>query len=108
MVFGTGMSTGSPLIKHPDVSAISFTGSTLTATKIREACVGTCKKLSLEVGFHDLCDMLFDLYRALFCKQDLLLSWSFYFLLLELGLRCAYTLLVLNSVILLAPLFSCA
>jgi acyl-CoA reductase-like NAD-dependent aldehyde dehydrogenase len=50
MVFGTGPRAGDALIRHPDVIGISFTGSTLTAQKIREATTPFCKKLSLELG----------------------------------------------------------
>ena len=49
MVFGTGPKVGDALVRHPDVSVISFTGSTLTAEKLRLATVTQNKKLSLEV-----------------------------------------------------------
>ncbi|KAK2166036.1 hypothetical protein LSH36_43g03042 [Paralvinella palmiformis] len=50
MVFGTGHRVGDALVRHPDVRVISFTGSTLTAEKIRLATATQCKKLSLELG----------------------------------------------------------
>jgi acyl-CoA reductase-like NAD-dependent aldehyde dehydrogenase len=49
MVFGTGPRVGDAMVRHPDIPLISFTGSTLTATRIRQACADMCKKLSLEV-----------------------------------------------------------
>ena len=50
IVFGTGPRVGDALVRHRDVKVISFTGSTLTGQKIREAAVTQCKKLSLEVS----------------------------------------------------------
>ena len=38
MVFGTGSKVGEALVSHPDVPVISFTGSTATAQRIRQAC----------------------------------------------------------------------
>lgn len=52
MVFGTGPKAGDVIIRHPDVPLISFTGSTVTAKKIREASSPMCKKLSLEVCYY--------------------------------------------------------
>lgn len=49
MVFGTGPKAGEPLVKHPDVALISFTGSTLTGKRIYEMASENYKKLSLEV-----------------------------------------------------------
>ena len=50
MVFGTGMSVGEPLVKHEDVRAVSFTGSTLVGARIQNLTSNGCKKLSLELG----------------------------------------------------------
>lgn len=48
VVHGFGQETGEPLCKHPDVRAISFTGSTATGQRIvREAGL---KKFSMELG----------------------------------------------------------
>jgi 5-carboxymethyl-2-hydroxymuconic-semialdehyde dehydrogenase len=48
LVHGFGNSTGEPLVSHPDVRAISFTGSTATGNRIvRSAGV---KKFSMELG----------------------------------------------------------
>jgi 5-carboxymethyl-2-hydroxymuconic-semialdehyde dehydrogenase len=48
LVHGFGNTTGEPLVSHPDVRAISFTGSTATGNRIvRSAGV---KKFSMELG----------------------------------------------------------
>ncbi len=41
---------GSALVEHPDVNAVSFTGSTATGSKIGEACGRMHKRFSLEMG----------------------------------------------------------
>jgi aldehyde dehydrogenase (NAD+) len=41
---------GRALVEHPDVNAVSFTGSTETGSKIGEACGRLHKRLSLEMG----------------------------------------------------------
>lgn len=50
IVHGLGASTGSALVSHSKVRAVSFTGGTVTARKIIEATAGGVKKLSLELG----------------------------------------------------------
>lgn len=50
VVHGTGPKAGGPLTMHPDVRAISFTGSTATGRRIAESTAGSFKKLSLEMG----------------------------------------------------------
>lgn len=48
LVHGYGQDVGEPLVRHPDVRAISFTGSTVTGNRIvREAGL---KKFSMELG----------------------------------------------------------
>jgi 5-carboxymethyl-2-hydroxymuconic-semialdehyde dehydrogenase len=48
VVHGYGKEAGEPLVRHPDVRAISFTGSTLTGNRIvKEAGL---KKFSMELG----------------------------------------------------------
>ncbi|MBC7481240.1 MAG: aldehyde dehydrogenase family protein, partial [Rhizobacter sp.] len=48
LVHGDGRQAGEPLVKHPDVRAISFTGSTATGNRIvKEAGL---KKFSMELG----------------------------------------------------------
>jgi 5-carboxymethyl-2-hydroxymuconic-semialdehyde dehydrogenase len=48
IVHGLGESAGEPLCQHPDVRAISFTGSTLTGNRIVKA--AGLKKFSMELG----------------------------------------------------------
>jgi 5-carboxymethyl-2-hydroxymuconic-semialdehyde dehydrogenase len=48
IVHGYGKEAGEPLVRHPDVRAISFTGSTATGNRIvKEAGL---KKFSMELG----------------------------------------------------------
>lgn len=49
LVQGSGI-TGRALVEHPDVNAVSFTGSTDTGSKIGEACGRMHKRFSLEMG----------------------------------------------------------
>ena len=48
LVHGTGRAAGEPLCRHPDVRAISFTGSTATGNRIVQA--AGLKKFSMELG----------------------------------------------------------
>ncbi|MGH8111458.1 MAG: 5-carboxymethyl-2-hydroxymuconate semialdehyde dehydrogenase [Rhodanobacteraceae bacterium] len=48
VVHGYGKDAGEPLVKHPDVRAVSFTGSTLTGNHIVQ--VAGLKKFSMELG----------------------------------------------------------
>src|SRR5277367_3735909 len=48
IVHGYGAETGEPLCRHPDVRAISFTGSTATGNRIVKA--AGLKKFSMELG----------------------------------------------------------
>ena len=50
ILHGTGPNIGSPLVVHPKVKAISFTGGTATGAHIAKATAGLFKKLSLELG----------------------------------------------------------
>ena len=58
MVFGRGATVGDALTRHPDVKLVSFTGSTVTGARIREATAPFCKKLSLEVSYTDDCHFI--------------------------------------------------
>lgn len=42
--------TGAALVAHPDIDKIAFTGSTAVGKQIQRACIGTNKKLTLELG----------------------------------------------------------
>jgi aldehyde dehydrogenase (NAD+) len=50
LVQGTGAGCGAPLVEHPGVDLISFTGSNAVGTRIAEVCARTGKRVSLEMG----------------------------------------------------------
>lgn len=50
IVHGLGPKAGQAIIEHPDVTAISFTGGTVTGKKIAATAGPMLKKLSLELG----------------------------------------------------------
>lgn len=50
LVTGTGAAAGSQLVSHPDVSIVSFTGSTETGRAINQAASASFKRISLEMG----------------------------------------------------------
>ncbi len=45
-----GAEAGEALVRHPDVKVISFTGSTLTGSKVARMCADQMKHVSLEMG----------------------------------------------------------
>jgi aminomuconate-semialdehyde/2-hydroxymuconate-6-semialdehyde dehydrogenase len=50
IVHGSGASAGAPIISHPDIHAISFTGGTKTGADIARVAAPMFKKMSLELG----------------------------------------------------------
>ncbi|MHB8487052.1 MAG: aldehyde dehydrogenase family protein [Candidatus Acidiferrales bacterium] len=50
IVSGTGPDVGAPLMNHPDVKLVSFTGSTAVGHIVSLACAGTFKHCHLEMG----------------------------------------------------------
>ena len=50
IVHGTGPNVGEPLVGHPEVPVISFTGGTATGARISSVAAPMFKKLSLELG----------------------------------------------------------
>ena len=50
IVHGLGPKAGQAIIEHPDITAISFTGGTVTGRKIASTAAPMFKKLSLELG----------------------------------------------------------
>jgi aminomuconate-semialdehyde/2-hydroxymuconate-6-semialdehyde dehydrogenase len=50
IVHGTGPNVGEPLVSHPEVPVISFTGGTATGARISSLAAPMFKKLSLELG----------------------------------------------------------
>lgn len=50
LVMGPGRVIGDALVNHPDVSAISFTGSVGVGSRIAQTCAQNLKKVQLEMG----------------------------------------------------------
>ena len=50
IVTGFGESAGAPLVKHPDVNKIAFTGSAAVGKTIVKAAADTVKRVTLELG----------------------------------------------------------
>jgi aminomuconate-semialdehyde/2-hydroxymuconate-6-semialdehyde dehydrogenase len=50
IIHGTGQITGEAIVKHPEIKAISFTGSTKAGARIASIAGPMFKKLSLELG----------------------------------------------------------
>ncbi|AWE06143.1 aldehyde dehydrogenase [Lysinibacillus sp. 2017] len=50
IVFGSGPTVGTAMVEHPDIRVISFTGSTVTGSKVAELGGKHLKKVSLEMG----------------------------------------------------------
>ncbi|HQU75363.1 MAG TPA: aldehyde dehydrogenase [Chitinophagales bacterium] len=78
ILHGTGPDCGAAMVAHPDVKAISFTGSTRAGREIASVAAPQLKKLSLELGgknpvlIFDDCDydlMLQETVRAAFSNQ---------------------------------------
>ena len=50
VVFGEGPNAGAPMLNHPDVDLVSFTGSTEVGRIVSQACAPSFKKCHLEMG----------------------------------------------------------
>ncbi len=50
VVLGSGPEVGAPLVEHPDVDLVSFTGGIVTGRAIARAAAGTAKRVALELG----------------------------------------------------------
>src|SRR3984893_8318908 len=50
VVFGEGPQAGAPMLSHPSVNLVSFTGSTEVGRLVSQACAPTFKKCHLEMG----------------------------------------------------------
>ncbi|MCX4834307.1 MULTISPECIES: aldehyde dehydrogenase [unclassified Streptomyces] len=50
VVTGLGPDVGAPLVEHPDVAKIAFTGSDTTGAKLYETAARNVKRVSLELG----------------------------------------------------------
>jgi acyl-CoA reductase-like NAD-dependent aldehyde dehydrogenase len=53
IVTGSGKSVGEPLVKHPSVRKISFTGNVSTGLRIRDLAYQSLKAITLELGGSD-------------------------------------------------------
>ena len=53
VVIGRGSAVGTPLVRHPQVKAISFTGSVAIGTQVREQATALGKHVQLELGGHN-------------------------------------------------------
>jgi len=60
LVTGTGSEVGGPLMRHPDVRAVSFTGSTDIGRHVAEACAASFKHCCLEMGGKNVIMVLAD------------------------------------------------
>ena len=67
IVIGRGSEVGTPLVNHPDVKAISFTGSVAVGEQVRAEATAQGKRVQLELGGHNPLIVLADadLDRAL-------------------------------------------
>jgi len=50
LVHGSGEEAGAPLVRHPDVALVSFTGSSEVGREVAIACAAEHKRVSLEMG----------------------------------------------------------
>src|SRR5262249_25781329 len=50
LVLGSGAEVGMPLVRHPDVAAISFTGSNEVGREVNVEAAGGLKRVTLELG----------------------------------------------------------
>jgi alpha-ketoglutaric semialdehyde dehydrogenase len=53
VVIGRGADVGTPLVTHPEVRAISFTGSVEVGKQVREQATALDKRVQLELGGHN-------------------------------------------------------
>jgi aldehyde dehydrogenase (NAD+) len=53
IVVGRGSEVGTPLVEHPRVAAISFTGSVAVGRQVREQATALGKRVQLELGGHN-------------------------------------------------------
>ena len=50
LVHGAGEEAGAPLVRHPDVALVAFTGSSATGREVAIACAAEQKRVALAVG----------------------------------------------------------
>lgn len=94
LVNGYGEEVGAPLVDHPDVKAISFTGSLEVGRSINEKCARAMKRCSLELGSKNAVIIMPD------AKLDLAVEAAAWGAFATSGQRCTATsrLIVHNSI----------
>ncbi|HEV7990769.1 MAG TPA: aldehyde dehydrogenase family protein [Gemmatimonadaceae bacterium] len=85
LVHGLGEEVGAPLVSHPGVPVISFTGSTDTGSVVGEICGRMHKRLSLEMGGKNAMIVMDD------ADQDLALEGVLWGAFGTTGQRCTAT-----------------
>jgi acyl-CoA reductase-like NAD-dependent aldehyde dehydrogenase len=60
VITGSGTIVGAPLIRHPDVKLVSFTGSTTVGRFVSEACAPSFKSCHLEMGGKNMISVMDD------------------------------------------------
>jgi acyl-CoA reductase-like NAD-dependent aldehyde dehydrogenase len=53
VVIGRGAEVGTPLVRHPEVQAVSFTGSVAVGHQVRDEATALGKRVQLELGGHN-------------------------------------------------------
>jgi alpha-ketoglutaric semialdehyde dehydrogenase len=53
IVIGRGSEVGTPLVRHPQVAAVSFTGSVAVGSGVRDEATALGKRVQLELGGHN-------------------------------------------------------
>lgn len=85
LVHGFGPEAGEPLVRHPNVNLISFTGSVEVGRHIAGICGGELKRLSLEMGGKNAMIVMDD------CNLDLAMEGAIWGAFGTSGQRCTAT-----------------
>src|SRR6202167_1375658 len=91
IVCGTGSAAGAALVDHPDVRAISFTGSSAVGSLIAQRAAATFKQVSLEMGGKNAQIVLND------ANLDLALDGALWGAFGTTGQRCTATSRILSQ-----------
>ncbi len=89
IVCGTGSTAGAALVEHPDVRAISFTGSSAVGSLVAQRAAATFKQVSLEMGGKNAQIVLDD------ANLDLALDGALWGAFGTTGQRCTATIRIL-------------
>ena len=60
VVYGDGLSVGAPLVAHPDIAKVSFTGQVSTGSKVAAQAAKDMKSVTMELGGKSPCVILPD------------------------------------------------